>query len=66
MDICFSDLIVIQQLDVMVIIYSNSLVFLMLDFIASHKQFIVNDWNLLPINIVDAPDVASYVQNSFE
>ena len=61
MDMCFSDSIVIQQLDVMVIIYSNGLVFLMLDFIASHKEFIVSDWNLLSTNIVDAPDVASYI-----
>ena len=42
-DICFSDLfhIVIQQLNLIIINYSNSLVILILDFRASHKEWLM-------------------------
>ena len=53
-DISFSDL-AIQQLDLMVINYSN---YSGIKF-HSFLQRVVNDWNSLPADIVGTPDVAS-------
>ena len=57
-DISFSDLI-IQQLNLMVISYSNNCVYYSSIRFHSFSQRVVNDWNSLPADIVDTLDVDS-------